>query len=258
MQKVKTDTLFYDLIRELPQAFFQLIGKPESNPDVYRFIAQEVKQQSFRLDGIFSTIEGFENEPLYFVEFQTYKDEEFYERLFGEVFVYFRQYRPPNQEWYAIIIYDRRSSETQFHPRYQLLMDNYVHRIYLSELGNNPNNPLFVEIAKLFVETPKKATSSAQQLVDKAKSEITDKRIQEKVLAFIQAIVFYKFPNLTIEEIETMLDLSEFQRSTLYQSVLKKTKLDIVPKLLEQGLSIQQIADALELDVEEVRKVARG
>ena len=55
-----------------------------------------------------------------------------------------------------------------------------------------------------------------------------------------------------------MLDLSEFQRSTLYQSVLKKTKLDIVPKLLEQGLSIQQIAEALELDVSEVRKVARG
>lgn len=61
-----------------------------------------------------------------------------------------------------------------------------------------------------------------------------------------------------MQEIETMLDLSEFQKSTLYQSVLKKTKLDIVPKLLEQGLSVQQIAEALELDVEEVRKVARG
>jgi predicted transposase YdaD len=78
------------------------------------------------------------------------------------------------------------------------------------------------------------------------------------VLAFIQGIVFYKFPNLTLQEIETMLDLSEFQKSTLYQSVQKKTKLDIVPKLLEQGLSVQQIAEALELDVEEIRKVARG
>jgi predicted transposase YdaD len=55
-----------------------------------------------------------------------------------------------------------------------------------------------------------------------------------------------------------MIDLSEFQKSTLYQSVQKNTKLDIVPKLLEQGLSIQQIAEALELDVEEIRKVARG
>lgn len=61
-----------------------------------------------------------------------------------------------------------------------------------------------------------------------------------------------------MQEIETMLNLSEFQKSILYQSILKKTKLDIVPKLLEQGLSVQQIAEALEFDVEEVRKVARG
>jgi predicted transposase YdaD len=60
-----------------------------------------------------------------------------------------------------------------------------------------------------------------------------------------------------MQEIETMLNLSEFQKSILYQSVLKKTKLDIVPKLLEQGLSVQQIAEALEFDVEEVTKVAR-
>ena len=175
---MKTDTLFYELIRELPQVFFQLIGKPESNLDAYKFIAQEVKQQSFRFDGIFSTVEGFENEPLYFVELQTYKDDEFYERLFGEIFVYFRQYRPPNQEWYAIVIHDKRSNETPFHPRYQLLMDNYVHRIYLNELSDNVNNPLFIEIAKLFVETPLQAIDKAQQLVDKAQSEITSPRIQ--------------------------------------------------------------------------------
>lgn len=74
---IKTDVIFYELIKELPQIFFELIGKPENNPDIYTFIAPEVKQQSFRLDGIFSTIQEFENEPLYFVELQTYKDEEF-------------------------------------------------------------------------------------------------------------------------------------------------------------------------------------
>jgi predicted transposase YdaD len=133
-----------------------------------------------------------------------------------------------------------------------------VHRIYLNELSNSVNNPLEIGIAKLFVETPRKATALAQQLIDKVRTQISDERIKEKVLAFIQGIVFYKFPNLTLQEIETMLDLSEFQKSTLYQSVQKKTKLDIVPKLLEQGLSVQQIAEALELDVEEIRKVARG
>ena len=39
---MKTDTLFYDLVREFPQLFFQLIGKPEVNPNIYTFTAQEV------------------------------------------------------------------------------------------------------------------------------------------------------------------------------------------------------------------------
>lgn len=39
--------------------------------------------------------------------------------------------------------------------------------------------------------------------------------------------------------------------------MLRKTKLDVVPILLETGLSIQQVAERLKLDVEEVRKVAQ-
>jgi predicted transposase/invertase (TIGR01784 family) len=253
---VKTDILFYELIQELPIIFFELIGQPQTNPNIYKFTALEIKQQSFRLDGLFSTIEGFENEPIYFVELQTYKDEEFYERLFGEIFVYFRQYQPPNSNWYAIVLYDRRSHETPPHPRYQTLMQNHVRCIYLNELDADDES-LGVGIAKLFVETPKKTTSSAQKLINQAREELSDERTQEKMLAFIQAIVFYKFSNLSMEEIEAVLDLSEFKKSRLYQSMLKKTKLDVVPILLETGLSIQQVAERLELDVEEVRKVAQ-
>ncbi len=112
-------------------------------------------------------------------------------------------------------------------------------------------------MAKLFVETPTKTLSLAQQLINQTTEELLDERLQQKVIAFIQAIVFYKFPNLTLEEIETMLDLSEFKKSRLYESVLTKTKLELVPKLLEKGLSVQEVADLLELDVEEVRKAAR-
>lgn len=56
---MKTDVIFYELIKELPQIFFELIDKPDTNPNIYTFIAPEVKQQSFRLDGLFTTIKGF-------------------------------------------------------------------------------------------------------------------------------------------------------------------------------------------------------
>jgi predicted transposase/invertase (TIGR01784 family) len=255
---MKTDVIFYELIKELPQLFFELIGKPDTNPNIYTFTAPEIKQQSFRLDGLFSPAEGFEDEPLYFVELQTYKDEEFYERLFGEIFVYFRQYKPANSDWYAIVIYDRRIHETPPHPRYRVLIAQHLRCIYLNELSTSADDSLGIGIGKLFIESPMKATSLAQQLINQARENLTDENLQKKVLAFIQAIVFYKFPNLAVEEIEAMLNLDEFRNTRLYESILTKTaletKLKLVSKCLERGMSIQEIAEFLEVDAETIRK----
>lgn len=187
---MKTDKLFYNLVRQLPEIFFQLIGKPDTDPNIYTFIAQTVKEQSFNLDGLLSTITGHDTEPFYFIEFQTYKDEKFYERFFGQIFVYFGQYSPPNTKWYAIVIYDRRSRETQPHPRYQTLVDNHLYRIYLNELPDDGS--LATGIAKLFVESPKKTATLAQRLIAQAKEEISDETNQNKVLEFIQNVVVKK------------------------------------------------------------------
>lgn len=78
------------------------------------------------------------------------------------------------------------------------------------------------------------------------------------MLAFIQGIVFSKFPNLTLKEIEAMLDLDEFKNTRLYQSILTKTKLEakleLVPKCVDKGMSIQEIAEFLEVDAEIIKK----
>lgn len=252
---MKTDTLFYELVSELPQLFFQLIGKPETDPNIYTFTAQEVKDQSFRLDGLLTTVTGNENEPLYLVEFQTYKDEEFYERIFGQLFVYFRQYRPQNPQWHVIVIYDRRSRETPPHPRYQTLVENHLHRIYLKELPDDES--LATGIAKLFVETRKKTSILAQRLMSQAREEIVDENNQRKVLAFIQNVLVKKFPKLSPEEIQAMLNLTDdIEDTAYYQSIMKKTLLKTAKKLLEEGDSIERVAKVLELDIEEVRKLA--
>ena len=111
-----------------------------------------------------------------------------------------------------------------------------------------------VGIGKLFTESPTKATSLAQQLITQARENLLDENLQKKVLAFIQAIVFYKFPNLALEEIEAMLDLDEFINTRLYKSILEKSRLKLVPKLTDKGMSIQEIAELLEIDVEIIRK----
>jgi predicted transposase/invertase (TIGR01784 family) len=255
---VKTDNLFYELIKELPQIFFELIGKPDTNLNAYDFTAPEIKQQSFRLDGLFSTVEGFENEPLYFLELQTYKDEEFYERLFGEIFLYFRQYRPPNPEWCAVVIYDRRSNETSLHLRYRSLVEPHLRCFYLDELDEVANDSLGIGILGLIVKSQKQAPEFAKQLINKARVELTDTLIQQKVLQFIETIVVYKFPNLSREEIEAMLNLNMFKKTRVYQETKEEveleTKLEIIPKLVQRGVSIQEIAEILELDADTIRK----
>jgi len=48
----------------------------------------------------------------------------------------------------------------------------------------------------------------------------------------------------------------DIKKTVYYQTIMKETKLDFIPKLIQKGLSIQEIAELLELNVEEVRKVA--
>ncbi len=89
---MKTDAIFYEIFKEIPKIFFKIIGQPHINPNAYEFTEPELQQTSLRLDGVFSTRQEFSNEPLYFVETQFYKDEEFYDRLFTSIFLYFSQY----------------------------------------------------------------------------------------------------------------------------------------------------------------------
>ncbi|AFY91229.1 Rpn family recombination-promoting nuclease/putative transposase [Chroococcidiopsis thermalis] len=258
---MKTDVLFYEIFKEIPNIFFELIGQPNINSNAYEFTAPELKQTSLRLDGVFSTRQEFFNQPLYFVETQFYKDEEFYDRLFTGIFLYFSQYKPLNSDWYAVVIYDRRSNEATLPPRYRALVEPHLRRFYLNETEEATEESLGLKIVRLVVASQQRTGELAKQLVSRAREELADSLIQQKVIEFIETIVVYKFPNMSREEIEAMLNISLLRETRVYQEAAEegelRAKVKLVPKLLQKGLSIQEIADVLELDIEEVRRVAR-
>ncbi|MDB9306193.1 DUF2887 domain-containing protein [Nodularia spumigena CS-591/12] len=144
----------------------------------------------------------------------------------------------------------------------RLLSNRKFKVIYLDELEDLPANSLGVGIVRLVVESENKAEQLAKTLIDKAKEELTDTFIQRKVIEFIETIVVYKFPNLSREEIEAMLNLNLLKETRVYQEAKEegeqegeiKAKLNILPKLVQRGLSIQEIAELLELDTETIRK----
>ncbi|MEH1848498.1 MAG: Rpn family recombination-promoting nuclease/putative transposase [Nostoc sp.] len=94
------------------------------------------------------------------------------------------------------------------------------------------------------------------------------------ILEFIETILAYKFPTISREEMEQMFDLSELKQTRFYQEAFQegveqgieqgevrgelKGKLKAVPVMLAAGLTVEQVAEALDLNVEEIRQVTQS
>ncbi|KYC43916.1 hypothetical protein WA1_01830 [Scytonema hofmannii PCC 7110] len=253
------DPLFYEIFKEIPELFFELIGSSEKDPSIYKFSAQEIKQRGFRLDGLLSTPNNYPDEPIYFIEAQSYKDDNFYNQFVAKVILYLTQYQPPNKQWYAVIIYNTKSHEGNF-PEYLSFFKAHLRCFYLDELAKTPNQSLAVGVMRLIVEkkTQEKTGELARQLMSQAEQELTNAILKEKVLEFIQTVVIDKLTNLSREEIAAMLGLESLKKSRVYQEArqegILENKLEMIPILLELGLTIEQTAERLKLDVETVKK----
>ncbi|WP_322745445.1 DUF2887 domain-containing protein [Plectonema radiosum] len=160
-------------------------------------------------------------------------------------------------------MFDTRKNDVDYPQRLDSLKKPHLRCFYLDEMESVSSNSLGLGIIKLIVEENQKAKISVQQLVDKAKLEVEDAAIQRKVLELIEAILVNKFPNLNREEIKEMLSL-ELIKGTRYYEELKEevrgevkeeVKVGMITKLLQRGMTVEEIADILELDVEFVRKV---
>ena len=99
------------------------------------------------------------------------------------------------------------------------------------------------------------------QLVQQAQQELTDEALRREAIRLIETILVYKFPQLSCQEIEAMFGLSDLKQTRVYQEAKEEGrqegKLETVPRLLILGLSVEQIAVVLDLDVDTVRQVAQ-
>lgn len=70
---MKTDSIFYRLFQEFPSIFFELIGNLPEKASLYQFSSIEIKQTAFKIDGVFFSTQGNENQ-IYFVEVEFQPD----------------------------------------------------------------------------------------------------------------------------------------------------------------------------------------
>ncbi len=225
---MKTDKLVYVLFKLVPQAFFTLVGRAAADAETYLFKSVELKEFSFRIDGLF--IPTLVNDITYFVEAQFQRDEQFYARLFAEIFVWLKQYGDAN--WKSVVIYPSRSAEQPDLDAYrELLESGRVLRVYLDELPSIAELDSAVALFKLIVEPKKSAATSAKLLMERAPEK----------LEFIQQILFYKFSNLTRKEILKMLDIEEefeeeLKKTRAYQEILQEGREEGIKQGFKEGM----------------------
>jgi predicted transposase/invertase (TIGR01784 family) len=257
---VKTDIIFYRLFQEFPDIFFELIGNSPETEANYQFSSVEVKQTALRIDGVF--LPETEESPIYFVEVQFQADSEIYSRLFTEINLYLRQNQPEN-DWLAVVIYPSRNIDTAKTIHYrESFASGRVTRIYLDELGEIASLPIGIATIRLVIENEDKAIQEAKELITRTNQEIDSAQKQQQFLQLIETILVYKFPSMDIEEIQEMFGLSELKQTRVYQQAFaegeQKGKLLAVPPMLAAGLSLEQIAQALGLTLDEVRQAVQA
>ncbi len=257
---MKTDTIFYNLFQLFPELLFQLIGEEPSQAPNYEFSSREIKELARRFDGLFLPRSNNFTDLIYFVEVQFQPKDKFYRRLFAEILVYLEQYESDN-DWRAVAIFASRSLEPKFSAQYRGLRPQ-LQVVYLDEIADGDDLPISLGIVKLVVMPPEQVEAALPNLLEKLSQQIADRELEGRVFEFIETILLYKFTNLSREEIEAMFSLSDLKKTRVYQEAKAEGKaegkLEAVMGFLALGLSVEQIALAMGLEVAVVEKVAAG
>ncbi|NOQ35936.1 MAG: DUF2887 domain-containing protein [Methylococcaceae bacterium] len=213
---MKTDKLFYRLFQSLPDLFFTLTGLDYSS-DSYEFKSIEIKELKFTIDGVFIPKE--KDLPIIFTEIQFQKDKDFYSRLFTEIFIYLRQYKPENP-WRAVVIFPNKGVDVGNMFHYQELEPRLT-RIYLRESLPKTTTDTSLQLLKMIIiKDEQKVIDIARELVETDQ----DEEQQDLLYGFIETIILYRHPKLTREEVEAMIHFPKvnIEQTPLYQEALIK------------------------------------
>jgi predicted transposase/invertase (TIGR01784 family) len=204
---------------------FELLGNSSPRNSTYSFSSQEVKQTSFRIDGILVPPIYATDLPIYFVEIQGYRDTQrsLYPSFFSEIFLYLNDYRPVN-DWQAVLIFTKRRLDPGIGSHYREFANNpRLQRIYLDELSPNlDEGSLALGVLKLIGVEEENAPAQAAELVARTRAELTDVALVRQILELVQTVLVYKFPELSREELEQMLGLNELKQTRVYQEALEE------------------------------------
>ena len=145
----------------------------------------------------------------------------------------------------------------------ELINSGRILRFYLEELREVES--LGISMLQLIIAPTARAIEQGKQLIPRIRQELPKVKQQQELLELIETILVYKLPQVSRKEIEAMFSLSDLKQTKVYQEALEEgreegelaAKLASIPRLLALGLNFEQIAQALELEIEQVRQATQ-
>jgi len=214
---MRRDSIFYKLFQQYPNLLFELLTNPPKNASEYRFDSVAVKEPKFEIDGVFLPPEGENSGVVYFCEVQFQKDDLLYERIFAESHLYFYRNRSRFSNLQLVVIYPSRSTEQDdIVPYISQLNSPQVHRIYLDELGDIRQLPIWVALMVLTTIEDEQSVQEARYLLARNQQAATPDN--PTIIELVTTIMVYKFTNKTQREVEEMLGIT-LQETRVYREI---------------------------------------
>lgn len=225
---MKTDKLFYRIFLNQPDLIAELIPGIPSDCE-FEYSAPVLKEKETRLDGLLTPISNNSDVPLIFLEAQMQRDTKFYSRYFRGIFSYIDQYEI-SKNWRGLLILLNKRLELGSELPHRNLLNSQVERLYLEDLLHQDDLSPNLALLRLIVTPKDQAGLAARQILN---SVSTEAEFQLK-LDLVESILVNKFTQLTLEEIQKMLNLKEadITQTRFYQEVLEIGE----KKGLQQGM----------------------
>ncbi|MBO1072851.1 MAG: DUF2887 domain-containing protein [Dolichospermum sp. DEX189] len=214
---MKTDKLFYRIFLNQPDLIAELIPGIPSDCE-FEYSAPVLKEKETRLDGLLTPISNNSDVPLIFLEAQMQRDIKFYSRYFRGIFSYIDQYEI-SENWRGLIILLNKRLELGSELPHRNLLNSQVERLYLEDLLHQDDLSPNLALLRLIVTPKDQAGLAARKILN---SVTTEAEFQLK-LDLVESILVNKFTQLTLEEIQKMLNLKEadITQTRFYQEVLE-------------------------------------
>jgi predicted transposase/invertase (TIGR01784 family) len=214
---MKTDKLFYRIFLNQPDLIAELIPGIPSDCE-FEYSAPVLKEKETRLDGLLTPISNNSDVPLIFLEAQMQRDTKFYSRYFRGIFSYIDQYEI-SINWRGLLILLNKRLELGSELPHRNLLNSQVERLYLEDLLHQDDLSPNLALLRLIVTPKDQAGLAARKILN---SVSTEAEFQLK-LDLVESILVNKFTQLTLEEIQKMLNLKEadITQTRFYQEVLE-------------------------------------